>query len=130
MLDFKKYTSFDLKILNKKILFKGKYDNESLQANLTKGQSTLHFLEKFDISVQIDIFKLKQNKLNANNWTPLKINIKLNLLKLHIDDLKLTYIFKTLENIQKMFQGHSEVETDLGSQYNNEQIGTMKCSLF
>ncbi len=77
---------------------------------LNRGQSSLHFLEKFDISIQIDIFKLKQNKQDTNNnWTPLKINIKLSLLKLHIDDLKLTYIYTTLNSVQKLFNNTSNI---------------------
>lgn len=79
---------------------------------MNRGQSNLHFLEKFDISIQVDIFKLKQNKLEENKWTPLKVNVKLSLLKLHIDDLKLTYVYKTLENLQKLFKSN-DVKVDL-----------------
>lgn len=79
---------------------------------MNRGQSNLHFLEKFDISIEVDIFKLKQNKVEENKWTPLKVNVKLNLLKLHIDDLKLTYVYKTLENLQKLFKSN-DVKVDL-----------------
>lgn len=96
------YSIYDLHLNNLQTII-GKYDNENLQIYLNRGQSNLHFLEKFDISIQIDIFKLKQNKLVENRFTPLKVDVKLNLLKLHIDDLKLTYIYKTLENLQKIF---------------------------
>ena len=68
----------------------------------------MHLLEKFDIAIQIDICKFKLKNVNHlekdNILTPLKINISLNLLKLHVDDLKLVHIYKTIEDLQRTFQ--------------------------
>jgi len=73
-----------------------------------KGHSNLHLLEKFDIAIQIDICKFKLKNAshldNDKTLTPLKINISLNLLKLHVDDLKLVNIYKTFEDLQRTFQ--------------------------
>ena len=97
------YTVYDLH-LNELQTVIGKYESDNLQLQLNKGHSDFHFLEKFDITVQIDVFKFKlTNKVVSGEWTPLKINVKLKLLKLDIDDIKLVHICNTLENIQKCF---------------------------
>jgi vacuolar protein sorting-associated protein 13D len=104
------YLTYDLH-LNELQTVIGYLNSNNIQAHLSKGHSSMHFLEKFDILIQIDIckFKLKQQTRAENNvLTPLKIKISLNLLKIHIDDLKLIYIFKTIEDLQKIFQNNQK----------------------
>ena len=87
-----------------------------------KYQSTdTHLIEKFDINFSIDICKFKNigvdddtdddvkvdyknyfSKLKLNKLPFVKINGKLNLLKVNVDYIKLTNVFETILNTQEL----------------------------
>ena len=99
------YSTFDLHLNELQIII-GRYNSDNLQTHLSKGHSSLHLLEKFDIHIQIDLLKLKSDDKDT---APLNINLSLGLLRLHVDDLKLISIYRTIENIQQLF---SKIDDD------------------
>lgn len=85
--------------------------SENIKQLLAKGHSSFHFLDKFDIHIQVDLCKYKLKHYNnvqaSSELTPLKINIGINLLKINLDDLKLVSLFKTLESFQKLIHSRT-----------------------
>ena len=109
------YYSYELS-LNELQIMCGNFNSASLSSNNN------NLIEKFDINVTIDICKFKSvgededdeddgrgvdyknyfQKLKINKLPFVKINGKLNLLKVHIDYVKLINVYETVFNAQKL----------------------------
>lgn len=107
------YSNYDLSLSELQVIC-GKFVADNLTYFADKGHSKFHLLEKFDINVQLSLCKLNNKtaatlpvvELNGynENWPAVKINISVNLLKLNIDDSKITNLYKMLNNLKSIFK--------------------------
>lgn len=102
------YSNFTLK-LNELQVLNGNWATDNLQSYLSKGHSSHHLLEKFDINIQIGVCKLIGDGQDADimlpgeeneSHPPVKVDICVNLLKVNLDDVKLINIYRTWVNLK------------------------------
>lgn len=110
------YIKFDLQLSELQVIC-GRLVSDNLVQLVNKGHSNHHLLEKFDIDVSISLCKLNLNKrstipavidpngdLPAQQWPPVRVGILISLLKLNIDDSKLSNFYRMLAGLRKTFR--------------------------
>lgn len=110
------YIKFDLQLSELQVIC-GRLVSDNLVQLVNKGHSNYHLLEKFDIDVSISLCKLNLNKrstipavidpngdLPAQQWPPVRVGILISLLKLNIDDSKLSNFYRMLTGLRKTFR--------------------------
>ena len=100
------YSNFTLK-LNELQVLNGNWTTDNLQSYLSKGHSSHHLLEKFDINIQIGLCKLiggqdviLPGEEENESHPPIRVDICVNLLKVNLDDIKLINIYRTWTNFK------------------------------